>query len=90
MAPPGVLNSRTRSTPPDRTTIAFSAGGAWAATCLRADRSLILSQASDNLPLRVVPVRKPGAELAAAIARAYAQQEGSAASVVSSTNSSWA
>lgn len=33
----------------------FTAAGAWAGTCLRADRSLILSQASDNLPLRVVP-----------------------------------
>jgi glutathionylspermidine amidase/synthetase len=33
----------------------FTAAGAWAATCLRADRSLILSQTSDNMPLRVVP-----------------------------------
>jgi glutathionylspermidine amidase/synthetase len=33
----------------------FTAAGAWAATCLRADRSLILSQTSDNMPLGVVP-----------------------------------
>jgi general secretion pathway protein E len=41
-----------------------------------------LAELSRTLPLRVVPVRKSGPELAAAIARAYAQQEGSAASVV--------
>ena len=46
-----------------------------------------LAELSRNLPLRVVPVRKPGAELAAAIARAYAQQEGSAASVVDEVES---
>jgi general secretion pathway protein E len=39
------------------------------------------------LPLRVVPVRKSGEELSAAIARAYAQQEGSAASVVDEVES---
>ncbi|MGE0798080.1 MAG: type II secretion system ATPase GspE [Lautropia sp.] len=41
-----------------------------------------LSELSRTLPYRLVPVRKPGQELAAAISRAYAQQEGSAASVV--------
>ncbi|MBK7948573.1 MAG: bifunctional glutathionylspermidine amidase/synthase [Deltaproteobacteria bacterium] len=43
----------------------FTAGGTWAGTCLRADKQLILSQKSDNLPLRVVPDhelegRRPG------------------------------
>ncbi len=46
-----------------------------------------LAELSRTLPLRVVPVRKPGAELSAAIARAYAQQEGSAASVVDEVES---
>ncbi len=46
-----------------------------------------LAELSRNLPLRVVPVRKPGPELAAAIARAYSQQEGSAASVVDEVES---
>jgi general secretion pathway protein E len=41
-----------------------------------------LAELSRTLPLRVVPVRKPAAELDAAIASAYSQQEGSAASVV--------
>ncbi len=41
-----------------------------------------LSELSRTLPYRLVPVRKASAELAAAISRAYAQQEGSAASVV--------
>jgi general secretion pathway protein E len=40
-----------------------------------------LAELSRALPLRVVPVRKSGEELAAAITRAYAQQEGSAAAV---------
>ena len=38
-------------------------------------------------PGRVVPVRKSGPEIAAAIARAYSQQEGSAASVVDEVES---
>jgi general secretion pathway protein E len=46
-----------------------------------------LAELTRTLPLRVVPVRKPGPELAAAIARAYAQQEGSAASVVDEVES---
>jgi general secretion pathway protein E len=46
-----------------------------------------LAELSRTLPLRIVPVRKPGAELSAAIARAYAQQEGSAASVVDEVES---
>jgi general secretion pathway protein E len=46
-----------------------------------------LAEISRALPLRVVPVRKPGAELTAAIARAYAQQEGSAAAVVDEVES---
>ena len=46
-----------------------------------------LAELSRNLPLRVVPVRKSGPELAAAIARAYSQQEGSAASVVDEVES---
>ena len=41
-----------------------------------------LTELSRNLPYRLVPVRKGAQELAAAISRAYAQQEGSAASVV--------
>ena len=41
-----------------------------------------LTELSRTLPYRLVPVRKGGTELAAAISRAYAQQEGSAASVV--------
>ena len=46
-----------------------------------------LAELSRTLPLRVVPVHKPGPELAAAIARAYSQQEGSAASVVDAVES---
>ena len=46
-----------------------------------------IAELTRTLPLRVVPVRKPGPELAAAIARAYAQQEGSAASVVDEVES---
>jgi general secretion pathway protein E len=46
-----------------------------------------LAELSRTLPLRVVPVRKPAEELSAAIARAYAQQEGSAASVVDEVES---
>jgi len=46
-----------------------------------------LAELSRTLPLRLVPVRKPREELAAAIARAYAQQEGSAASVVDEVES---
>jgi general secretion pathway protein E len=49
--------------------------------------SYALAELTRMLPLRVVPVRKPGPELAAAIARAYAQQEGSAASVVDEVES---
>ena len=41
-----------------------------------------LAELNRALPLRVVPVRKSAPELAAAIASAYSQQEGSAASVV--------
>ncbi len=41
-----------------------------------------LPELSRTLPYRLVPVRKGAKELAAAISRAYAQQEGSAASVV--------
>ena len=41
-----------------------------------------LTELSRTLPYRLVPVRKGAKELAAAISRAYAQQEGSAASVV--------
>ena len=41
-----------------------------------------LTELSRTLPYRLVPVRKDSKELAAAISRAYAQQEGSAASVV--------
>jgi len=41
-----------------------------------------LAELSRTLPLRVVTVRKPEIELSAAISRAYAQQEGSAAAVV--------
>jgi glutathionylspermidine amidase/synthetase len=36
----------------------FTAAGAWAGTCLRADRSPVLSEKSDNLPIRVVPDRE--------------------------------
>ncbi|HYF60963.1 MAG TPA: type II secretion system ATPase GspE [Burkholderiaceae bacterium] len=46
-----------------------------------------LAELTRTLPLRVVPVRKPGPELAAAIARAYAQQEGSAAAVAEEVES---
>jgi len=46
-----------------------------------------LAELTRTLPMRVVPVRKPSAELAAAIASAYAQQEGSAASVVDEVES---
>jgi general secretion pathway protein E len=41
-----------------------------------------LTELSRTLPYRLVPVRKGKQELAAAISRAYAQQEGGAASVV--------
>jgi len=44
-----------------------------------------LAELSRTLPLRLVTVHKPEAELAAAISRAYSQQEGSAASVVDAT-----
>ena len=40
-----------------------------------------LAELSRALPARVIPVRKPAAELSAAISAAYAQQEGSAAAV---------
>ena len=40
-----------------------------------------LAELSRMVPLRIVAVRKPEAELAAAISRAYSQQEGSAAAV---------
>jgi general secretion pathway protein E len=46
-----------------------------------------IAELSRHLPLRVVPVRKPAPELSAAIARAYSQQEGSAASVVDEVES---
>jgi len=46
-----------------------------------------LAELSRTLPYRLVTVRKPGAELAAAISRAYAQQEGSAAAVVDEVES---
>jgi glutathionylspermidine amidase/synthetase len=38
----------------------FSAAGLWAGTCLRVDSSLIISQKSDNLALRVVPDHELG------------------------------
>lgn len=46
-----------------------------------------LAELSRTLPYRVVPIKKPGAELAAEISRAYSQQEGSAASVVDEVES---
>ncbi|HLS55542.1 MAG TPA: type II secretion system ATPase GspE [Zeimonas sp.] len=46
-----------------------------------------LAELSRTLPLRLVTVHKPEAELAAAISRAYSQQEGSAASVVDEVES---
>jgi general secretion pathway protein E len=46
-----------------------------------------LAELSRNLPYRLVPVRKADAELADAISKAYAQQEGSAASVVDEVES---
>jgi general secretion pathway protein E len=46
-----------------------------------------LAELARLLPLRIVPVRKTAAELAAAIARAYSQQEGSAAAVVDAVES---
>ncbi|MGD9945994.1 MAG: type II secretion system ATPase GspE [Burkholderiaceae bacterium] len=46
-----------------------------------------LAELARHLSLRVVTVRKPDAELNAAISRAYAQQEGSAASVVDEVES---
>ncbi len=46
-----------------------------------------LAELSRTLPYRLVTVRKPPAELTAAITRAYAQQEGSAASVVDEVES---
>ena len=33
----------------------FSAGGAYAGSCVRVDRSLVINMDSDCLPLRVVP-----------------------------------
>ncbi len=46
-----------------------------------------LAELSRNLSLRLVTIRKPESELASAISRAYAQQEGSAASVVDEVES---
>jgi len=46
-----------------------------------------LAELSRTLPLRLVTVHKPEAELSAAISRAYSQQEGSAASVVDEVES---
>jgi general secretion pathway protein E len=46
-----------------------------------------LAELSRTLPYRLVTVRKPEAELASAISRAYAQQEGSAAAVVDEVES---
>ena len=46
-----------------------------------------LAELSRTLPYRLVTVRKPRPELASAISRAYAQQEGSAASVVDEVES---
>jgi len=46
-----------------------------------------LAELSRTLPYRLVTVRKPDPELAAAISRAYAQQEGSAAAVVDEVES---
>jgi general secretion pathway protein E len=46
-----------------------------------------LAELARTLPLRVVAVRKDAPELSAAIARAYSQQEGSAASVVDEVES---
>ncbi|MFP5460793.1 MAG: type II secretion system ATPase GspE [Gammaproteobacteria bacterium] len=46
-----------------------------------------LAELSRTLPYRLVTVRKPDAEVAAAISRAYSQQEGSAAAVVDEVES---
>ena len=46
-----------------------------------------LAELSRTLPYRLVTVRKPAAEVAAAISRAYSQQEGSAAAVVDEVES---
>ena len=46
-----------------------------------------LAELARTLPLRVVAVRKDAPELSAAIARAYSQQEGSAAAVVDEVES---
>ena len=46
-----------------------------------------LAELSRTLPYRLVTVRKPDAEVDAAITRAYAQQEGSAAAVVDEVES---
>ena len=46
-----------------------------------------LSELSRTLPFRLVTIRKPAPELASAISRAYAQQEGSAAAVVDEVES---
>jgi len=46
-----------------------------------------LAELSRALPYRLVTIRKPDPELAAAISRAYAQQEGSAAAVVDEVES---
>ncbi|MEK9720963.1 MAG: type II secretion system ATPase GspE [Quisquiliibacterium sp.] len=46
-----------------------------------------LAELSRMLPYRLNTVRKPGEELAAAISRAYSQQEGSAAAVVGEVES---
>jgi len=36
----------------------FTAGGLWAGSCVRVDRSRIITEASDNLTLRIVPDRE--------------------------------
>ena len=46
-----------------------------------------LAELSRSLPYQLVTVRKPDAELASAISRAYSQQEGSAAAVVDEVES---
>jgi general secretion pathway protein E len=46
-----------------------------------------LAELTRNLPYRIVTIKKPEAELAGAISRAYSQQEGSAASVVDEVES---
>ncbi|MEY4864053.1 MAG: Type traffic warden ATPase, partial [Pseudomonadota bacterium] len=46
-----------------------------------------IAELARTLPARIVPVRKPAAELTAAISAAYAQQDGSAAAVVDEVES---